>query len=91
MLTECGKSFTARWYQQQALARGFAVADALIPIVPGAVQFDMLNGGNKKWGRYPPYRDLGYAAAAAATGQHEPNGPRTPSTSPGTSLVSRLA
>jgi L-aminopeptidase/D-esterase-like protein len=29
--------------------------------------FDMLNGGNKKWGRFPPYRDLGYEAAAAAT------------------------
>lgn len=48
--------------------RGFAVGDALIPIVPGAVQFDMLNGGDKAWGRFPPYRDLGYVAAAAATG-----------------------
>lgn len=47
--------------------RGFPVGDAMIPIVPGAVQFDMLNGGNKKWGRFPPYRDLGYAAAEAAT------------------------
>ena len=47
--------------------RGFAVGDALIPIVPGAVQFAMWNGGNKKWGRFPPYRDLGYTAAAAAT------------------------
>jgi len=48
--------------------RGFPVGDALIPIVPGAVMFDMLNGGNKKWGRFPPYRDLGYAAANVATG-----------------------
>jgi D-aminopeptidase len=47
--------------------RGFPVGDALIPIVPGAVMFDMLNGGNKKWGRFPPYRDLGYAAAANAS------------------------
>ena len=47
----------------------FAVGDALIPIVPGAVQFDMLNGGNKRWGRFPPYRDLGYTAAAAATNE----------------------
>lgn len=47
--------------------RGFPVGDALIPIVPGAVLFDMLNGGNKKWGRFAPYRDLGYAAAAAAS------------------------
>jgi L-aminopeptidase/D-esterase-like protein len=35
--------------------------------VPGAICFDVLNGGNKAWGRFPPYRDLGYAAAAAAT------------------------
>lgn len=53
------------WLAEQG--RGFAVGDALIPIVPGAVQFDMLNGGDKKWGRFPPYRDLGYTAAAAAT------------------------
>jgi len=25
-----------------------------------------LNGGDKDWGRYPPYRDLGYTAADAA-------------------------
>ena len=37
-----------------------------MPIVPGAVLFDLLNGGDKDWGRFPPYRDLGYAAAAAA-------------------------
>src|SRR5882762_11633236 len=46
--------------------RGFRVRDAVIPIVPGAICFDLLNGGNKAWGRFPPYRDLGYAAAAAA-------------------------
>jgi L-aminopeptidase/D-esterase-like protein len=47
--------------------RGFVIRDAVIPIVPGAICFDLLNGGNKKWGRFAPYRDLGYAAAAAAT------------------------
>jgi hypothetical protein len=47
--------------------RGFKIADAVIPIVPSAVCFDLLNGGNKKWGRFAPYRDLGYAAAAAAS------------------------
>jgi L-aminopeptidase/D-esterase-like protein len=47
--------------------RGFRIREALIPIVPGAICFDVLNGGNKAWGRFPPYRDLGYAAAAAAT------------------------
>jgi D-aminopeptidase len=47
--------------------RGFRIRDAVIPIVPGAICFDLLNGGNKAWGRFPPYRDLGYTAAAAAT------------------------
>lgn len=46
--------------------RGFAIRDAVVPIVPGAVVFDLLNGGDKRWGRFAPYRDLGYAAAAAA-------------------------
>jgi L-aminopeptidase/D-esterase-like protein len=48
--------------------RGFRIRDAVIPIVPGAICFDLLNGGNKAWGRFSPYRDLGYAAAAAAGG-----------------------
>jgi L-aminopeptidase/D-esterase-like protein len=47
--------------------RGFEVRGAVIPIVPGAIVFDLLNGGDKKWGRFPPYRDLGYAAAEAAS------------------------
>ena len=46
--------------------RGFAIGGALVPIVPGAICFDLLNGGDKAWGRFAPYRDLGYAAAAAA-------------------------
>lgn len=46
--------------------RGFAVGSARVPIVPGAVLFDLLNGGDKDWGRFPPYRDLGYAATRAA-------------------------
>jgi L-aminopeptidase/D-esterase-like protein len=53
------------WLAEQS--RGFAVRGALIPIVPGAICFDLLNGGNKKWGRFAPYRDLGYTAAAAAS------------------------
>src|SRR5665213_3259058 len=52
------------WLAEQG--RGFVVRGAVIPIVPGAICFDLLNGGNKKWGRHSPYRDLGYAAAAAA-------------------------
>lgn len=52
------------WLAEQG--RGFRVREALIPLVPAAICFDLLNGGNKAWGRFPPYRDLGYAAAAAA-------------------------
>ncbi len=47
--------------------RGLVVRGAVIPIVPGAICFDLLNGGDKKWGRFAPYRDFGYVAAAAAT------------------------
>src|SRR5579872_4850579 len=46
--------------------RGLNVRGTTIPIVPGAICFDLLNGGNKRWGRFAPYRDLGFAAAAAA-------------------------
>src|SRR5436309_1179351 len=46
--------------------RGFRIRDAVIPIVTGAICFDLPNGGNKAWGRFSPYRDLGYAAATAA-------------------------
>lgn len=49
-----------------AQGRGFNVGGALIPIVPGAIMFDMLNGGDKNWGRHAPYRDLGHAAAESA-------------------------
>ena len=52
------------WLAEQG--RGFAVRSARVPIVPGAILFDLLNGGDKAWGRFPPYRELGYAAAAAA-------------------------
>ncbi len=46
--------------------RGFAVGGAIVPIVPQAILFDLLNGGDKNWGRVPPYWELGYAAARAA-------------------------
>src|SRR5437764_3047278 len=52
------------WMREQG--RGFAIGNIRVPIVPGAIVFDLLNGGNKDWGRFPPYRDLGYAAAANA-------------------------
>lgn len=49
-----------------AQGRGFAIGPARVPIVPGAILFDLINGGDKAWGRYAPYRDLGFAAAEAA-------------------------
>jgi L-aminopeptidase/D-esterase-like protein len=52
------------WLAEQG--RGLRVREAVVPIVPGAICFDLLNGGNKAWGRFPPYRDLAYAAARAA-------------------------
>ncbi|MBX3548199.1 MAG: P1 family peptidase [Xanthobacteraceae bacterium] len=52
------------WLAEQG--RGFAVGPARIPIVPCAILFDMFSGGDKNWGRFPPYRELGYAAAQNA-------------------------
>jgi L-aminopeptidase/D-esterase-like protein len=52
------------WLAEQG--RGYAVGGMVVPIVPAAIVFDLSNGGDKNWGRFAPYRDLGYAAAAAA-------------------------
>ena len=49
----------------RAMGRGFAVGDQLVPIVPGAILFDLLNGGDKRWTRNP-YYDLGAQALRAA-------------------------
>lgn len=46
--------------------RGFPVAGTRVPLAPQAILFDLVNGGDKDWGRFSPYRDLGYAAARAA-------------------------
>jgi L-aminopeptidase/D-esterase-like protein len=51
--------------------RGFPVGTLRVPIVPGAILFDLLNGGDKEWGRYPPYREMGFQAAAAAAEDFE--------------------
>jgi L-aminopeptidase/D-esterase-like protein len=47
--------------------RGFAVGPVRVPIVPAAILFDLTNGGDKDWGRFAPYRELGYAAVQAAS------------------------
>lgn len=45
--------------------RGFPVGPVTVPIVPGAILFDMVNGGNKGWADNP-YPKLGRAALDAA-------------------------
>src|SRR4051794_17354853 len=52
------------WLREQG--RGFQVREVRVPIVPAAILFDLLSGGDKNWGRYPPYRELGYQACASA-------------------------
>lgn len=46
--------------------RGFAIGEARAPIVPGAILFDLLNGGDKDFGAEPVYWRLGYQAAKEA-------------------------
>jgi D-aminopeptidase len=52
------------WLRERG--RGYTVRTAKVPIVPGAILFDLLSGGDKNWGRFAPYRDLGYGAAENA-------------------------
>ncbi|MBW0005980.1 MAG: P1 family peptidase [Hyphomicrobiales bacterium] len=52
------------WLRERG--RGVPVRGTRVPIVPQAICFDLLNGGDKEWDRYPPYRDLAYAACESA-------------------------
>lgn len=54
----------------RARGRGFRLADATIPLVPGAILFDLLNGGDKDWADNP-YRALGRAAFESAAPDFE--------------------
>ena len=47
----------------KADGRGFEVGPVRVPIVPGAIIFDFLNGGDKDWAENP-YKALGEAAYA---------------------------
>jgi L-aminopeptidase/D-esterase-like protein len=53
------------------LGKGFEVGPHRIPLVPAAILFDLINGGDKDWGTYPPYRELGYQATEAASDHFE--------------------
>ena len=49
------------WLREQNI--GFRLAGAVIPIVPSAILFDLLNGGDKNWGRQSPYFEMGFQSA----------------------------
>lgn len=55
----------------RAMGRGYAVGPARVPIVPGAIVFDLLNGGQKDWPDtelgISPYPALGRAALETAS------------------------
>lgn len=57
-----------RWLAKEG--RGFPVGAFRVPIVPQAILFDLMNGGEKPWARgegETPYARLGAEAAAAAS------------------------
>jgi L-aminopeptidase/D-esterase-like protein len=51
------------WLRGQG--RGFAIGGTVVPIVPGAIIFDLTTGGVKHWD-HPPWWELGRKAAGAA-------------------------
>jgi L-aminopeptidase/D-esterase-like protein len=52
------------------MGRGFAVGPVRAPIVPGAILFDLLNGGDKRW-TVNPYAGLGRDALDAAASEFD--------------------
>ena len=50
------------------MGRGFPVGPMRVPIVPGAIIFDLINGGNKDWIENP-YRELGREALSSASSE----------------------
>jgi L-aminopeptidase/D-esterase-like protein len=54
----------ADWLSERG--RGLNLGPRAVPVVPGAILFDLTNGGDKDWGDTPPYRQLGQNACAAA-------------------------
>lgn len=54
----------------RAKGQGYRVGPAVIPLVPGAILFDLLNGGQKDWDANP-YQELGKAAFMAASTEFE--------------------
>ncbi|MEI2735205.1 MAG: P1 family peptidase [Rhodoblastus sp.] len=52
------------WLREQG--RGVLFGNTVVPKAPGAICFDLMNGGDKNWGKFPPYRELAYDACVAA-------------------------
>ena len=52
------------WLRENGYGQMFG--PVCIAKAPQAILFDLANGGNKDWGRFTPYRDLGFTAAANA-------------------------
>jgi L-aminopeptidase/D-esterase-like protein len=50
----------------RSAGRGFDVGGQKVPIVPGAILFDLLNGGDKSWTKNP-YYELGKASLSAVS------------------------
>jgi L-aminopeptidase/D-esterase-like protein len=55
----------------RAKKRGFQIAPGApqVPVVSGAILFDLANGGDKEWGEEPPYRALAFAAVENASSE----------------------
>lgn len=49
-----------------AMGRGLPVGPVKVPIVPQAILFDLLNGGDKNWGPRSPYWEMGREAVENA-------------------------
>ena len=54
------------WLGAQGKGFSFRGVGVTAPVVPGAILFDLANGGEKDWGTEPPYRRLGIEAVQAA-------------------------
>lgn len=53
------------WLRNKGI--GFDIGGVRVPIVPQAILFDLLNGGDKNWGDEPPYARLASHACENAT------------------------
>jgi D-aminopeptidase len=58
----------------RSLGRGVRIGPINIPIAVQATTFDLMNGGDKAWGRMPPYWELGWQATEAAVREPFPLG-----------------